>query len=213
MPRAVASPDPRRLSDEARRRYREGAPRIPDQGLDLVELFPETPDIELEIGFGRGGFLLGRAEAVPTAALIGVEAKAKWAWLVAERARELGLGKVRPFAGDARRVLKAIGPDASLARVFLHFPDPWWKKRHAKRRLFDGALVDEVARLLRPGGELFVQTDVQERFEEYAAVLRDDGRFDVRIVDANPYAAQSNRERRAIEDGNPIFRLLAAKLA
>ena len=70
-------------------------------------------------------------------------------------------------------------PDAAIARVFMHFPDPWWKKRHAKRRLISDELLDQLARLLRPGGELFIQTDVQERAEEGLAQLREHPRFEL----------------------------------
>jgi tRNA (guanine-N7-)-methyltransferase len=201
----------KRASDAARQRYREGAGRVPEQGLDLVELFPQTADIEVEIGFGRGGFLLGRAAAAPEAGLVGIELKTKWAYLVAERAARLGLARARAFAGDIRQVLPALGPDRCVARVFVSFPDPWWKKRHAKRRVLDDALLREVARLLRPGGELFVQTDVLARFEEYETALRASDAFDVRVVAENPYGARSNREDRAIADGNPVYRLIATR--
>ena len=211
MPRGMGEPKAPRHSDEVRQRYRDEAPRISDDGLDLVEVFGESTDIEMEIGYGRGAFLMGRAEAAPGSVVVGVEVKTKWAFLVAERCKRLGLGNAHPYAGDARRVLPALRPDESLARMFLHFPDPWWKKRHAKRRLLDTALAAQTARLLRPGGELFAQTDVQERHQAYVDLFRDHDAFDVRELDHNPYGAQSNRERRAIEDGNPVYRVLAVK--
>lgn len=198
-------------SRDARRRYLEGAPKMPDGGLDLSEVFPEGSEIEIEIGFGRGGFLIERAAAAPHASLLGIERKLKWAFLVAERCQRLGLAQVRALGGDAQHALPRIRPDARVARVFLHFPDPWWKKRHVKRRILGSDLLDQVQRLLRPGGELFVQTDVPERFAEYEALLRAYAAFDVRVVDDNPYGARSNREARAIADGLPVYRLVAVK--
>lgn len=198
-------------SQAARRRYHEGAPRVPDGGLDLAELFPEGAEIEMEIGFGRGGFLIERAAAVPEVWIVGIERKLKWSFLVAERCRELGLERVRPLAGDAQVALPAVRPAGCITRVYLHFPDPWWKKRHVKRRIITPGLLDEIARLLRPRGELFVQTDVPERIDEIRAAIEEHGAFDVQTLAENPYGARSNREARAIADGVPIYRVLATK--
>ncbi|MDP9149749.1 MAG: tRNA (guanine-N(7)-)-methyltransferase, partial [Myxococcota bacterium] len=113
-----------------------------------------------------------------------------------------------------------LSPDASVRRVFVHFPDPWWKKRHQKRLVVRDRFVDEVARLLEPGGELFVQTDVEERAGAYEELLRGDARFEpsggapasARLAD-NPYVARSPRERRAIADGLPVHRMRWRKIA
>jgi tRNA (guanine-N7-)-methyltransferase len=101
-----------------------------------------------------------------------------------------------------------------VRRIFLNFPDPWWKKRHQKRKVLDPALVEEAARLLERGGELFLQTDVGERAVEYAALLAGDPRFvpagdepGSPTLGDNPYDARSPRERRAIADGLPVHRL------
>jgi tRNA (guanine-N7-)-methyltransferase len=212
-------PSPARAQANARaaqiaRMYREEAPRAPTENFDLLELFPANAEIELEIGYGRGMFLLGRAAAAPEAYLLGIEIKKKLAYQVAQRCERVGLTHVRAFAGDVRVVLPAARPDGVLARVFMHFPDPWWKKRHTKRRLLGEELLDQLARLLRPGGELFIQTDVEERAQEGLEQLREHVAFELRgsgLLDENPYGARSNREQRAIEDGLPVFRILAVR--
>ncbi len=198
------------------RRYVALSPAAPEGPLGLVELLPGSGDIEVEIGFGRGRFLLDRAGVAPASRLLGIEVKRKWAYLVAERAKSLGLANVRVFGGDARDILLRLGPDGSVARVFMHFPDPWWKKRHAKRRLRGNELLDPIARLLRVGGELFIQTDVEERAEVFLADLREHSAFEVKdpgYVVENPYGARSNREERAIADGLPVFRIVALRRA
>jgi tRNA (guanine-N7-)-methyltransferase len=98
--------------------------------------------------------------------------------------------------------------------VYLHFPDPWWKKRHQKRLVLGQTVLDEVARLLSLGGELFVQTDVPERRDQYALLVGDHPRFEPAgdaprspYVAENPYGARSPRERRAIADGLPVYRM------
>jgi tRNA (guanine-N7-)-methyltransferase len=172
--------------------------------------------LELEVGPGRGGFLLERAAAVPEAGLIGFEIRRKWATIVDNRLKKLGLGgRCRVFAEDALFALSRLGPDGIFQRVYLHFPDPWWKKRHEKRLVMGDRFLDEVARLLPLGGELYVQTDVEERALQYEEHILGDKRFtpagDVEGSPRkaeNPFHARSPREHRAIKDGLPVHRLL-----
>jgi tRNA (guanine-N7-)-methyltransferase len=171
--------------------------------------------VEIEIGPGRGWFLVERAAVEPEAGLLGLEIRRKWATIVDARLAKRGLGpRARVFAEDARHALKRLGPDGSVRRFFVHFPDPWWKKRHQKRLVVRGGLLEEVVRLLEPEGELFVQTDVEERALEYESlaglephlVPAGDAPGSPRIAD-NPYVARSPRERRAIADGLPVYRM------
>ena len=98
--------------------------------------------------------------------------------------------------------------------MYFHFPDPWWKKRHQKRLVLGSGVLDQVARLLRPGGELFVQTDVEDRADRYETLIAGHAAFEAggqhggsaRLAE-NPYGARSHRERRAIDDAIPIYRL------
>jgi tRNA (guanine-N7-)-methyltransferase len=191
------------------------APRLPEgETVDVRDLV-RGAWIEIEIGPGRGGFVLERAEAAPEAGIVGLEVRRKWAQIVDERLHKRGVAsRARVFAEDAKDALKRMRPDASVRRVFLHFPDPWWKKRHQKRLVMGDSLLDEVARLLEPGGEIFVQTDVEERADQYESLLRGDARFlpfgdaaeSPRLAE-NPYDARSPREKRAIADGLPIHRM------
>jgi tRNA (guanine-N7-)-methyltransferase len=196
-------------------RLYDDAARLPEGSRIDVRSLAAGAWIELEVGPGRGWFLVERAEAEPRVALVGMEIRRKWASIVDKRLAARGLSaRARVFAEDARAALPRLAPDASVRRVFLNFPDPWWKKRHEKRLVVQPGFLDEVARLLEPGGELFVQTDVEERAQVYARLLTEDARFvpagDVpgtaHLAD-NPYVARSPRERRAIADGLPIYRL------
>lgn len=206
MPADVPQPDPHR--------YRALAPCPPEGPLDLRTLLPGEGEVELEIGFGHGQFLYERAAARPDVKLFGIEIKKKWSYLVAERCKRRGLHNVVVWGADARQVLPRIAAD-SVARVFMHFPDPWWKKRHAKRRISGATLLDELARILVPGGEFFLQTDVPDRAEAHLEAVRAHGAFvlcgDGGYVAENPYSARSNREARAALDGLPVYRTLAQK--
>jgi tRNA (guanine-N7-)-methyltransferase len=189
-----------------------GVPGFPTTGaIDVVAYAVGLAEIELEIGFGRGRFALERAVVNPDALVLGVETRRKHVHTAAEVAATRGLTNVVFRHGDARELVARFTPDACCARIFINFPDPWWKARHAKRTVVTPALAGELARLLRPGGELFVQTDVAERAEAFHQVLGGEGRLAPSsgdgFVNENPYNAVSNRERRCIEVEVPIFRL------
>jgi tRNA (guanine-N7-)-methyltransferase len=118
------------------------------------------------------------------------------------------------FAEDIREVLPLLQPAGVLSRVYLHFPDPWWKKRHEKRLVMSERVLVELERLMRVGAEFFVQTDVVDRFEQYRALLNARPSFMPAGDEAgspaladNPYGARSPREKRAIRDGLPVHRL------
>ena len=166
--------------------------------------------VELEIGPGRGWFLVERLEADPDAR-VGLEIRRKWASIVDGRLEKRGLAdRGRVFAEDAREVLPRLVP-GTLSVVYIHFPDPWWKKRHAKRRVLTAELLAGVAGALAPGGELFVQTDVFDRAEQFESVVAAESRLapwsTTARVEDNPYGARSPRERRAMADGLPVLRL------
>lgn len=207
------------------------APRLPaGEGLSSEHIFPGSGAaggkaagegagaLELEIGPGRGGFLVERLVNEPEVRIVGLEIRLKWASLVDQKVQELGLGaRGRVFAEDIRHALPRFA-GGSLARVFIHFPDPWWKKKHAKRRLASGGVVTELARLLRPGGELFVQTDVPETAEGYRVAIEAESAFSplgdqpgCPLLSENPYGARSPRERRVIASGLPVTRLRFAR--
>lgn len=190
------------------------APKLPEGERVDVRTLVKGEWLELEIGPGRGGFLFERAKAVPNAGLVGLEVRRKWASIVDARLAKQGFGeRVRVFAEDAKDALRRLSPDGSVRRIFLHFPDPWWKKKHQKRLVMGPSFLDETARLLEPGGELFIQTDVSERGAQYETEVMDSSLFvpagdrsnDATLVE-NPYDARSPREHRAIEDGLPVYR-------
>ncbi len=122
---------------------------------------------------------------------------------------------MHPFHGDVFKVLPKIVPDASVARVFVHFPDPWWKTKHEKRVVICPEVVSRLAWVLEDGGELFVQTDVDYRFDQYRAVLSECADLlphgETGIIDVNPYEAGSLREKKCIASSLPIYRLLFAR--
>lgn len=201
---------------DLRRLYREEAPRAPEGRFELGALVAGDGPLELDIGFGRGLSLFERAVVSPASRIVGIEVKTKLAYRVNHRLAKHQVRNVAILCGDAREILKRAEPARSVRRVSLHFPDPWWKKRHDKRRVIGEALLDELGRLVEPGGELFIQTDVEHRAEQYRAMLEERPEWSLAspsgYVDDNPFDARSNRERRAIEDGLPIWRIVAIRV-
>lgn len=196
-------------------------PAVLPEGQDPVRVadLVHGARFELEVGGGRGGFAFERLAAAPEVALLGFEIKKKWASLTDERLAARGLrDRARVFGQDAIGALARLTPDGVFSAAFLHFPDPWWKKRHTKRLVMGDPFLRQVWRLLRTDGELFVQTDVEERAEQYRAFIeafREEERAWVAAGDAagdpsladNPYGARSPREHRAIADGLPVWRM------
>ena len=131
-------------------------------------LFGSDRPVELEVGSGKGLFLVNAAVQRPDHHFLGVELARKYARLAAERVLKHGLHNVRVWPGDAGTFLGHHVPESSLRAVHVYFPDPWWKKRHKKRRVFNERLVTSIVRALEPGGELHIATDV----EEYFGVMR-----------------------------------------
>jgi tRNA (guanine-N7-)-methyltransferase len=205
------------------------APRLPEEGpIDLRRVFESRSEppasqgapfdaalldspVEFEIGPGRGWFTLERLEVSPTARVVGLEIKKKWAAIVDDRLKKRGLAeRGRTFHGDARLVVPRLVA-GSLSHVYLHFPDPWWKKRHEKRLVLSGELLDGLSRALVSGGELFVQTDVEHRAQAYQETIRQHPSFlpvaGGPWVEDHPYIARSPREKIAMRDGIPVYRL------
>ena len=131
---------------------------VPTTPFEPRSLMPEAREVWLEIGFGGGEHLAGQAARARDVLLIGAEPFVNGVASALRHVEEGGLKNVRLHHGDAREITSAL-PDASLDRVFILFPDPWQKARHHKRRLIQPAFVEDLARVLKPGGRFRFATD------------------------------------------------------
>ena len=134
----------------------------PGRMLHPASLFPDgMSDVWLEIGFGAGEHLVSQARVQPAVGFIGAEPfRSGVAKLVSALVAE-SIANVRIVDDDARPLIRVLAP-ATLGRVFLLFPDPWPKARHSRRRFIDAGNLDAIHRILRPGGELRVASDMPD---------------------------------------------------
>jgi tRNA (guanine-N7-)-methyltransferase len=131
-------------------------------GPALRALLESNRPVEMEIGFGRGDFLLDRAQRYPETLFLGYETKTKATRLCLDRIERFGLANLWLSDDDCRFNLPLVVADGRLDATYILFPDPWWKPQHRVKRLFSPPFVDLLAAKLRPGGLLYFKSDVQE---------------------------------------------------
>jgi tRNA (guanine-N7-)-methyltransferase len=189
----------------------------PHSPLDWPTLFGNDHPVEIEVGFGKGLFLLTAGTSRPDTNFLGIEIERKFALYVANRVAKRKLGNVRVACGDARLVFDHLVPEASVQAVHVYFPDPWWKTRHRKRRLFTSAFAAACVRVLRSGGNLHVATDVADYFTEMMRLLAQHEAL--RPLPVPPLAQPqhdldylTNFERKYRHEGRAISRALFAKI-
>jgi tRNA (guanine-N7-)-methyltransferase len=127
--------------------------------------------VEVEIGIGKGRFLLASAAARPEVLHFGLEWANKYLRIAEERAHKRGLRNVRFARVDARELVERAIPTASVSVYYVFYPDPWPKKRHHKRRFIRPQTADHLARTLLPRGKLHVSTDHHEYWDVIREVL------------------------------------------
>lgn len=164
---------------------------------------------EVEIGFGKGRYLLDCAEGDPEVRLLGIEVAAKYYRLVRDRARRQRVENLVLLCGEAAYILATMLPRGFADRVHVYFPDPWPKDRHARRRLLDADTVDLVLGLLSPGGELYFASDHPQYGAQVEELLRSHPALEVSSLDAWSEGPRTNYEAKFVADGLPIRRLMA----
>ena len=133
--------------------------RRPDD-VQALEDFVSGGSLQVEIGFGRAHHLLDLAAGNPAARILGFEIRRQWIKQAATGAQRRSLDTLRVIEGDARPFLERLIPPGTVECIHILFPDPWWKRRHHKRRVFTEAWMNLVATRLQPGGSVVVKTDV-----------------------------------------------------
>ncbi len=178
---------------------------------DASAIFGREAPLEVEVGSGKGMFLLTAAQERPDTNFLGIELAEKYAEFCAARLARRKIANACAISADAGRVFAELLPDATLAAVHVYFPDPWWKARHKKRRVMNEGFVHQIERTLRVGGSLHFWSDVEEYFQTTLDMLR----TETRLVGPLPVAERpaehdldyrTNFERRVRQAGKPVYR-------
>ena len=185
-----------------------------DNGARLRDLLASPLPLEVEVGYGRGDFLLDRAVRHPDRLLIGYETKTKATRLMLERIER---AQRRPAAhlaplwlsdDDARFNLPRVIPDGRVAVFHILFPDPWWKTQHMVKRLFSPPFVDLLAARLQPGGLLHFKSDVAEYGELVRYLVEGHAGFgphDPDLAHQLGECAPTHREHWCRVHGKPVY--------
>ena len=184
--------------------------------IDIAAVFadPEKP-LLLDIGSARGRFLLRIAETDPAWNYLGVEIREPLVGEANRLAVEAGLTNLHYAFCNAmlwlEKLLEGI-PLGLLQAVTIQFPDPWFKKRHAKRRMVNQEMVNTIAKHLAPAGRVFVQTDIEFLADEMFSLFRKDERFQESPIDANPFPVKTEREKAVKDKDLPVYRTMFVRV-
>ena len=188
-----------------------------DGKIDFVRIFGRAGPVHIEIGTGKGTFLLNQAGAQPGDNFLGIEWARKYYRYAVDRIGRWGLTNVRIIRTDAATFLTDFVPGDSVECFHIYFPDPWPKKRHHKRRFICPANLEHLIRCLRTGGQLKIATDHAEYFEQIKKVLTARNEK-LQEIDFLPTAGAeasewvgTNFERKYLKDQKPIYTLAVKK--
>ena len=172
--------------------------------LDLRQLFGNEHPVVLEVGSGKGRFLISSAVEQPETNFIAVEKSLHYHRVIRERIRKRKLKNVRIVNHDAFLVLRDMIPDTSLREVHIYFPDPWPRKKEQKRRIIRPEVLQEIRRVLVAGGSGIYVTDHREYFEAASPLLPEFFETELRIPGPDD-PPRTNYEAKYRAEGRPIY--------
>ena len=181
-----------------------------DPTLDWREIFGDDQPVEIELGIGKGRFILDAAERLSEVNFVGVEWADKYLRIARHRAVRRKLDNVRFVRADAREFVEFFVPATSVQAYHIYFPDPWPKKRHHKRRLFNEGFLREAERTLGRGGQLWLATDFADYFDIMLEVLETSQCLEA--VEAEWLGAKTNYEEKYLAQGKRIYRRVLKKI-
>lgn len=181
--------------------------------LSSETLFANNLPLEIEVGSGKGLFLTNESERNPDNNFLGIEIIHKYAKHSAARLAKAGRTNAKMISGNAEPLLRDRVPAGSLEAVHVYFPDPWWKKRHRKRRVVNERSVASFLAALRPGGRFHFWTDVLDYFEATIEMIAEIApEFGVPIPEEKSPSThdldyRTHFERRSRQNQIPVYRV------
>ena len=178
---------------------------------DWEKAFGGAAPIEVDLGCGRGDYAWQRAVGFPEIHVVALETRPKWIMRLRQRCRHEGVTNLRAIRCDATQDLPVLFARNSVRGFTVHHPDPWWKKRHHKRRLIRHQVILQIAEILQPGGFVYLQTDVPDLAEEIRSVFSTCPAFlptpAKTLRSQHLGGLQSHREAKCLRLGIPVLRL------
>ncbi len=188
----------------------------PGSPLSWLEVFGNSHPVEIEVGFGKGLFLLTASAARADVNFLGIEIVRKYQLFTATRLVKHGRQNVKLVCTDARPFLHDCVVPGSVQALHVYFPDPWWKKRHHKRRLFTADFAAVAEQVLQSGGRLHLVTDVSDYFTIITELVAQHTKLE-RLPPPEGHEPEhdldylTNFERKFRKQGLPIYRADYAK--
>jgi tRNA (guanine-N7-)-methyltransferase len=187
-------------------------------GTDFVRIFGRTGPVHIEVGTGKGTFLLKQAGAHPGDNFLGIEWARKYYRYAVDRIGRWGLTNVRIIRTDAAVFLADFISDCSVDFFHIYFPDPWPKKRHHKRRFIRPSNLEHLIRCLKAGGQLKIATDHADYFEVIQKLIDNEKKrleetqfLQTAGADTGEWVG-TNFERKYLKDQRPIYTLAVKKI-
>jgi tRNA (guanine-N7-)-methyltransferase len=174
--------------------------------LDLAEEFGNRNRVVVEIGSGKGRFLIASATEQSDINFIGIEKSLHYYRVMRDRITKRGLGNVRLINHDAFLVFQKMFSDKSISEIHIYFPDPWPKRREQKRRIMRPEVLGEMRRVLRDDGFGIYVTDHREYFDAAAPLIAQFFRVETRIP-APDEPPRTNYEAKYREEGREIYEI------
>jgi tRNA (guanine-N7-)-methyltransferase len=175
--------------------------------LDLPEIFRNDHPVIVEIGSGKGRFLVDEALAHPELNYLGIEKSLHYYRVLVDRMERRNIANVRVINFDAALVLRDMLAEESIAEVHIYFPDPWPRKRERKRRFVQPAVLPHLERALRRDGVGVFVTDHREYFEHAAPLLA--SQFDTEAGEVTGETPpRTNYEAKYRQEGRPIYQVM-----
>jgi tRNA (guanine-N7-)-methyltransferase len=187
--------------------------------IDFEEVFGRSGPVHIEIGSGKGTFLVSQAQAQPQVNFLGVERARKYYRHAVDRIGRWGLKNVKLIRTDAADFIIRFIPDCSVTCYHIYYPDPWPKKRHHKRRLICASNIEHLIRTLEPGGIIQIATDHEDYFEQIKQVLaeRKDALEQAEFIP--PAGAQdgetvgTNYERKYVKEKRKVYTIAVKRIS
>ena len=187
------------------------APFRTPSDVEVLRNFCESGPLHVEIGFARAHHLVELAEAHPDIRVLGFEIRRAFCRQAARRAERLGLKNLRVIEGDCRPFIDRLFTPGSVRSYYVYFPDPWWKRKHHKRRVFSSTMLNHWHDTLTHDGDVIAKTDVPayadlilELFEAHDGFKLTGCSDDDALLAALP---RTHREKKCAELNIPSYKL------